>query len=89
MLLTLSPLIAHSPCRVTVQCVKTNVNSLSLLLQNTAETPSGPIFFIYFTNWTYVGFGLTSLVGTILTATVGGSVAILFCWLLTSKGLAH
>lgn len=40
--------------------------------QNVLYQPAGGSFFLYFTNWTFVLFGLTGIVGTALTAKVGG-----------------
>jgi hypothetical protein len=40
-------------------------------LQNVLYQPAGGSFFIYFTNWTFVLFGLTAVLGAALTTKVG------------------
>jgi hypothetical protein len=40
------------------------------ILQNTVYQPAGGAFFLYFTNWTFVLFGFTALLGAALTARV-------------------
>lgn len=42
----------------------------NMLLQNTVYQLAGGAFFLYFTNWTFVLFGCTGLLGTVLTARV-------------------
>lgn len=39
-------------------------------VQNIVYTPAGGGFFLYFTNWTFMVFGLTALSGSILTTRV-------------------
>lgn len=39
-------------------------------VQNILYASAGGHFFIYFTNWTFVLFGLTALLGTVLTVKV-------------------
>jgi hypothetical protein len=39
-------------------------------MQNVIYEPAGGEFFIYFTNWTFVAFGLTGLLGVAVTARV-------------------
>jgi len=44
-----------------------------MLLQNVLYGPAGEGFFPYFTNWTFVLFGLTGLLGAALTSRVSVS----------------
>lgn len=44
---------------------------IPLSLQNVLYEPAGGSFFIYFTNWTFVLFGLTALLGAALTTKAG------------------
>jgi hypothetical protein len=46
------------------------LNCVNVCVQNILYTPAGGHFFIYFTNWTFVLFGLTALLGTALTVKV-------------------
>uniref|UniRef100_A0A383V6P8 SET domain-containing protein n=1 Tax=Tetradesmus obliquus TaxID=3088 RepID=A0A383V6P8_TETOB len=39
-----------------------------IVFGNTVYQPAGGAFFLYFTNWTFVLFGCTALLGTVLTA---------------------